>query len=102
MIIIGLIRLVMLIVGFVVIGKGMIKLTSKTAVTGSRAKIIGTLLILPYPGAFIAGFLQGYLATSSGNESAQYDQLVDLIAIGLMTGFGSLALILYFAWTRSK
>ena len=102
MVFVGILRFIMLLGGLAILSKGEISSTKKAWVSGTRARLIGLILAVPFPLSFVAGFIQGFVSAQAGVDSDQYDSVTDLISMLLVAGSLLLAVIMFIAWSRSS
>jgi hypothetical protein len=90
--------IIMLIFGIVALAKGSFSLTRGRVVKGIPARMVGLLLVLPFPISFGAGLALGVYAVSTGMPEQQVHDIANVLGVVIAFGFLIAALVTAFVF----
>ena len=96
----SIIRLLMLIIGIVVLVSGEVALSKTRKVTGPRARIIGGILLAPFPLSFAMGFMYGFYGALSGETIDREAPILVALSLVPVLGCSVAAVVLGVVWTK--
>lgn len=84
----------LLIWGIVTLIKGRLTVSKNKVVTGGRARLIGVIMLLPLPLAFIMGAIIGVTKAANNQSADMTDPVLIGVEAAIVLGLGALAIVL--------